>query len=104
MTHEKILNLKHIILDDLPPPPPPLDMSSGLADYAPCTVNTNLPPPPDDLLPPPSPVSSSYSELRRATQSGPDYHNYSMGSQVQDLFYLYTGLVLFCKFLGILNL
>ncbi|KAJ8967046.1 hypothetical protein NQ314_003163 [Rhamnusium bicolor] len=67
--------------DDLPPPPPPLDMSSGLADYAPCTVNTNLPPPPEDLLPPPSPVSSSYSELRRATQPGQDFHNYSMGSQ-----------------------
>lgn len=67
--------------EDLPPPPPPLDMSSGLADYAPCTVNTNLPPPPDDLLPPPSPVSSSYSELRRATQPGQDFHNYSMGSQ-----------------------
>lgn len=67
--------------DDLPPPPPPLDMSSGLADYAPCTVNTNLPPPPEDLLPPPSPVSSSYSELRRATQPGQDFHNYSMESQ-----------------------
>ncbi|KAJ8921172.1 hypothetical protein NQ315_013644 [Exocentrus adspersus] len=67
--------------DDLPPPPPPLDMSSGLADYAPCSVNTNLPPPPEDLLPPPSPVSSSYSELRRATQPGQDFHNYSMELQ-----------------------
>ncbi|CAH1981587.1 unnamed protein product [Acanthoscelides obtectus] len=68
--------------DDLPPPP--LDLTSGLADYAPCTVNTNLPPPPDDLLPPPSPVSSSYSELRRATQPGQDYHNYSIGTQPPD--------------------
>ncbi|CAG9770382.1 unnamed protein product [Ceutorhynchus assimilis] len=72
--------------DDLPPPPPPLDMSSGLADYAPCTVNTNLPPPPEDLLPPPSPVSSSYSELRRATQPGQDFHNYSMGSQASSTY------------------
>ncbi|XP_030747503.1 thyroid receptor-interacting protein 6-like [Sitophilus oryzae] len=72
--------------DDFPPPPPPLDLSSGLGDYAPCTVNTNLPPPPDDLLPPPSPVSSSYSELRRATQPGSDFHNYSMGSQVSSTY------------------
>ncbi|XP_066149214.1 thyroid receptor-interacting protein 6-like isoform X2 [Euwallacea fornicatus] len=70
---------------DLPPPPPPLDMSSGIADYAPCTVNTNLPPPPDDLLPPPSPVSSSYSELRRATQPV-DFNNYSMGSQASSTY------------------
>ncbi|CAG9815092.1 unnamed protein product [Phaedon cochleariae] len=76
--------------DDLPPPPPPLDMTSGLADYAPCTVNTNLPPPPEDLLPPPSPVSSSYSELRRATQPGQDFHGYSMGSQCEDCDSLYA--------------
>nr|CAI5837554.1 unnamed protein product [Callosobruchus analis] len=69
--------------DDLPPPP--LDLTSGLADYAPCTVNTNLPPPPDDLLPPPSPVSSSYSELRRATQPGQEFHSYSIGSQPPDV-------------------
>ncbi|KAL1502772.1 hypothetical protein ABEB36_007870 [Hypothenemus hampei] len=73
--------------DDLPPPPPPLDMSAGLGDYAPCTVNTNLPPPPDDLLPPPSPVSSSYSELRRATQPGhQDFQNYSLGSQASSTY------------------
>lgn len=60
-------------------------MSSGLADYAPCTVNTNLPPPPEELLPPPSPVSSSYSELRRATQPGQSFHDYSLGSQVNDI-------------------
>ncbi|XP_072378988.1 uncharacterized protein Zyx isoform X1 [Diabrotica undecimpunctata] len=75
--------------DDLPPPPPPLDMSNALADYAPCTVNTSLPPPPKELLPPPSPVSSSYSELRRATQPGQDFHNYSMGSQYGDCDSLY---------------
>lgn len=61
-------------------------MSSGLADYAPCTVNTNLPPPPEELLPPPSPVSSSYSELRRATQPGQSFHDYSLGSQVKMTF------------------
>lgn len=72
--------------DDLPPPPPPLDMTSGMADYAPCTVNTNLPPPPDDLMPPPSPVSSSYSELRRATQPGQDFNNYSIGSQASSTY------------------
>ncbi|KAH1011916.1 hypothetical protein HUJ04_001189 [Dendroctonus ponderosae] len=78
--------VSHVIVDDLPPPPPPLDMSSGLADYAPCTVNTNLPPPPEDLLPPPSPVSSSYSELRRATEPRQDFHNYSMGSQASSTY------------------
>ncbi|XP_050315639.1 thyroid receptor-interacting protein 6 [Anthonomus grandis grandis] len=72
--------------EELPPPPPPLDITGGMADYAPCTVNTNLPPPPDDLLPPPSPVSSSYSELRRATQPGQDFHNYSMGSQASSTY------------------
>lgn len=80
------------VLDDLPPPPPPLDISAGLPDYAPCSVNTNLPPPPKELLPPPSPVSSSYSELRRATQPGQDFHNYSVGSQVNQkcIIYLYN--------------
>lgn len=73
----------YLILDDLPPPPPPIDLSGGLADYAPCTVNTQLPPPPDHLMPPPSPVSSSYSELRRATQPGQSFHDYSLGSQVK---------------------
>lgn len=61
--------------EDLPPPPPPLE-------YTPCTVNTNFPPPPDELPPPPSPVSSSYSELRRATQPNQDFSSYGMGSQV----------------------
>ncbi|KAG5869343.1 hypothetical protein JTB14_022591 [Gonioctena quinquepunctata] len=74
-------NSSYANMDDLPPPPPPLDMSSNMADYAPCTVSMTLPPPPEDLLPPPSPVSSSYSELRRATQSEQDFHNYGLGSQ-----------------------
>ncbi|XP_076240130.1 lipoma-preferred partner zyxin isoform X3 [Calliopsis andreniformis] len=43
--------------DDLPPPPEP-------SEYVPCS---SFPPPPEELPPPPSPVSSSYSELRRAT-------------------------------------
>ncbi|XP_017777615.1 PREDICTED: thyroid receptor-interacting protein 6 isoform X2 [Nicrophorus vespilloides] len=64
-------------VDDLPPPPPPIDLNS---QYTACTVNINFPPPPDELPPPPSPVSSSYSELRRATQPNQDYNNY-MGSQ-----------------------
>ncbi|CAH0548537.1 unnamed protein product [Brassicogethes aeneus] len=75
--------------DDLPPPPPPLDLCSNMPDYAPVSVNTNLPPPPEDLMPPPSPVSSSYSELRRATQPEQDFHNYSMGSQYGDTDSLY---------------
>lgn len=66
--------------DDLPPPPP------EPADYGPCNIST-FPPPPDDLPPPPSPVSSSYSELRRATQfQSPnypqDYSNYGPLSRV----------------------
>ncbi|XP_022902717.1 thyroid receptor-interacting protein 6 isoform X2 [Onthophagus taurus] len=65
--------------EDLPPPPPPVQ-PSNLPEYTPCTVNTNFPPPPDDFPPPPSPVSSSYSELRRATQPSQDYNNYGMGS------------------------
>lgn len=83
--------------DDLPPPPPPLDLTQplevntpgliGSGDYAQCTVNpANFPPPPEDLPPPPSPVSSSYSELRRATDTGypigGEYAPYTMGSQV----------------------
>lgn len=76
--------------DDLPPPPPPLDLTQaglGTADYVQCNVNTSFPPPPEDLPPPPSPVSSSYSELRRATDTGyppmgQDYGGYTMGSQV----------------------
>ncbi|KAK7867242.1 hypothetical protein R5R35_000234 [Gryllus longicercus] len=47
-------------LDDLPPPP------LEPVDYGQC-CQSNFPPPPEDLPPPPSPVSSSYSELRRAT-------------------------------------
>ncbi|XP_049824767.1 thyroid receptor-interacting protein 6 isoform X2 [Aethina tumida] len=79
--------------DDLPPPPPPLDLCSNMAEYSPCSVNTNLPPPPDDLMPPPSPVSSSYSELRRATQPEQDFHNYG-GSQYgeTDSLYGYGGM------------
>ncbi|XP_012255404.2 PDZ and LIM domain protein 5-like isoform X1 [Athalia rosae] len=46
--------------DDLPPPPEP-------SEYVPCIPSNSFPPPPEELPPPPSPVSSSYSELRRAT-------------------------------------
>ncbi|XP_066593503.1 thyroid receptor-interacting protein 6 isoform X2 [Prorops nasuta] len=46
--------------DDLPPPPEP-------SEYVPCAPGNSFPPPPEELPPPPSPVSSSYSELRRAT-------------------------------------
>ncbi|XP_076292872.1 lipoma-preferred partner zyxin isoform X1 [Lasioglossum baleicum] len=46
--------------DDLPPPP-------ELSEYVPCVPSSSFPPPPEELPPPPSPVSSSYSELRRAT-------------------------------------
>lgn len=52
--------------EDLPPPPPP--PPAGLDSQ----FGGGLPPPPDDLPPPPSsPVSSSYSELRRATELRP---------------------------------
>lgn len=43
---------------------------------------SDFPPPPADFPPPPSPVSSSYSELRRATNSNPDYATYAPSSQV----------------------
>lgn len=46
--------------DDLPPPPEP-------SEYVSCVSGNSFPPPPEELPPPPSPVSSSYSELRRAT-------------------------------------
>ncbi|XP_058805287.1 lipoma-preferred partner homolog isoform X2 [Phymastichus coffea] len=46
--------------DDLPPPPEPLE-------YISCIPGNSFPSPPEELPPPPSPVSSSYSELRRAT-------------------------------------
>lgn len=80
--------------DDLPPPPPPLDLTQaglGTADYVQCNVNTSFPPPPEDLPPPPSPVSSSYSELRRATDTGyppmgQDYGGYTMGSQTSSTY------------------
>ncbi|KAG8254544.1 lipoma-preferred partner homolog [Homalodisca vitripennis] len=58
------------LVDDLPPPPP---KPSEFSDF---------PPPPSDLPPPPSPVSSSYSELRRATHHyQPDYGTYTPSSQ-----------------------
>lgn len=80
-----------LIADNLPPPPP------EPVDYAPCRV-TGFPPPPDDLPPPPSPVSSSYSELRRATQyPSPnyqqDYSNYGPSSRVT----IKNITVVFCK-------
>lgn len=49
-----------MISDDLPPPPEP-------SEYVSCIPGNSFPPPPEELPPPPSPVSSSYSELRRAT-------------------------------------
>jgi len=66
-------------LDDLPPPPP------EPAEYSNQCPAPNFPPPPDDLPPPPSPVSSSYSELRRATYQPnyqPEYGTYGPSSQV----------------------
>lgn len=80
--------------EELPLPPPPLDLTAptmfGTGDYVQCNVNTSFPPPPEDLPPPPSPVSSSYSELRRATDTGypigQDYQPYTMGSQVYIFF------------------
>lgn len=48
------------LTDDLPPPPEP-------SEYVSCVSGNSFPPPPEELPPPPSPVSSSYSELRRAT-------------------------------------
>ena len=44
----------------MPPPPEP-------SEYISCIAGNSFPPPPEELPPPPSPVSSSYSELRRAT-------------------------------------
>ncbi|XP_014274613.1 lipoma-preferred partner [Halyomorpha halys] len=55
-------------IDDIPPMP-------EIVDYS------DFPPPPADFPPPPSPVSSSYSELRRATNSNPDYATYAPSSQ-----------------------
>lgn len=66
-------------LEDLPPPPP------EPAEYSNQCPAPNFPPPPDDLPPPPSPVSSSYSELRRATYQPnyqPEYGTYGPSSQV----------------------
>lgn len=85
-----------LFLEDLPPPPPPLELtSSHISEYQPCTVNTNFPPPPpDELPPPPSPVSSSYSELRRATQPNQDFSNYGLGSQVREVMFFFGGYIL----------
>ncbi|KAK9507564.1 hypothetical protein O3M35_007392 [Rhynocoris fuscipes] len=57
-------------IDEIPPMP-------EIVDY------NDFPPPPADFPPPPSPVSSSYSELRRATHSNtlPDYGTYAPSSQ-----------------------
>lgn len=80
--------------EEFPLPPPPLDLTApamfGTGDYVQCNVNTSFPPPPEDLPPPPSPVSSSYSELRRATDTGypigQDYQPYTMGSQTSSTY------------------
>ncbi|KAF6207599.1 hypothetical protein GE061_016046 [Apolygus lucorum] len=57
-------------IDEIPPMP-------EIPDY------NDFPPPPADFPPPPSPVSSSYSELRRATLNNalPDYGTYAPSSQ-----------------------
>lgn len=61
--------------DDLPPPPEP-------SEYVPCVPGNSFPPPPEELPPPPSPVSSSYSELRRATYQT----DYPSGSYPADIY------------------
>ncbi|KAK2705500.1 lipoma-preferred partner homolog isoform X2 [Artemia franciscana] len=52
--------------EDLPPPPPLPDQGTYTSDSS---VNFP-PPPPEEFMSPPSPVSSSYSELRKATGQG----------------------------------
>lgn len=67
-----------LIADDLPPPP------AEPTEYVPCISASNFPPPPaEELPPPPSPVSSSYSELRRATYQT----NYPGGNYSNDDIY-----------------
>lgn len=62
--------------DDLPPPPEP-------TEYVHCLPGSSFPPPPpEELPPPPSPVSSSYSELRRATYQ----NDYSSGNYPNDIY------------------
>lgn len=58
-------------------PPPPLEIPAPLN-----LLHNDYQPNEDDLPPPPSPVSSSYSELRRATDNTyPTMPNYSLSSQ-----------------------
>lgn len=79
------------------PPPPPQDMQSG-GGGGPGSGYIECNPAIEDMPPPPSPVSSSYSELRRATDTGytpmpsfppssyqPDYGTYG-GSQASSTY------------------
>ncbi|XP_055922358.1 zyxin isoform X2 [Eupeodes corollae] len=67
-------------VDDLPPPPPPppLEMSAGLNITDQLQYNNQCNVAEEDIPPPPSPVSSSYSELRRATDIYPKLPSYPM--------------------------
>ena len=75
--------------DDLPLPPPPPPSDPGY--YSPLDIShdhlLHFPPPPCqlDVPSPPSPVSSSYSELRRAVGSTTGSMNYAPLSQVRNL-------------------
>ncbi|KAL1139929.1 hypothetical protein AAG570_006906 [Ranatra chinensis] len=64
-------------IDEIPPIPEPYETDYG-----------DFPPPPADLPPPPSPVSSSYSELRRATNVNPmpEYATYAPSSQASSAY------------------
>lgn len=71
----QIIFFEQFFLDDLPPPPEP-------TEYVHCLPGSSFPPPPEELPPPPSPVSSSYSELRRATYQ----NDYSSGNYPNDIY------------------
>ena len=69
-------------LDDsdlpLPPPPAPSDFGGCLSSTPPDKYGN-----PDDLPPPPSPVSSSYSELKRVNSNAPGYGCTGYGGSAQ---------------------
>ncbi|XP_055857914.1 lipoma-preferred partner homolog isoform X3 [Episyrphus balteatus] len=71
-------------VDDLPPPPPPppLEISTALNITDPLEYNNQCSVTDEDIPPPPSPVSSSYSELRRATDIYPKLPSYPMSAYV----------------------
>jgi len=89
---------------DLPLPPPP--PASDLSFYSELDVSgesLHFPAPPtllDAVTSPPSPVSSSYSELRRAVGSTTGSANYAPLSQVKSV----TIISEFCKFLDSLRI